>query len=111
MRVTPLTPCWPPLVITSISCFGGSSVCCLCSWQLKRQRLRFNWSEIKKFTTDNLAYSNTERRGALPRNAARVAGRRPRIVSRQKNNRHSQARQCPAADRTGTSHPSSEVYK
>src|SRR5580704_18809847 len=44
----PLTPCWPPPVITSISCLGGWSSCCLDSWRLRTQRPPFNGSENRK---------------------------------------------------------------
>src|SRR4029077_9520982 len=44
----PLTPCWPPQVITSISCLGGWSSCCLDSWRLRTQRPPFNRSENRK---------------------------------------------------------------
>ena len=44
----PLTPCWPPPVITSISCLDGCSSCCLDSWRLKTQRPPFNGSENRK---------------------------------------------------------------
>src|SRR5580700_5835343 len=43
-----LTPCWPPPVITSISCLGGWSSCCLDSWRLRTQRPPFNGSENRK---------------------------------------------------------------
>jgi hypothetical protein len=36
----PLTPCWPPPVITSISCLDGWSSCCLDSRRLRKQRPR-----------------------------------------------------------------------
>src|SRR3984957_5012766 len=44
----PLTPCWPPPVITSISCLDGWSSCCLDSWRLRKQRPPFNGSENRK---------------------------------------------------------------
>src|SRR5262249_14398923 len=48
MPAMPLTPCWPPPVITSISCLDGWSSCCLDSWRLKKQRSPFNGSENRK---------------------------------------------------------------
>src|SRR5580692_8459383 len=59
----PLTPCWPPPVITSISCLGGWSSCCLDSWRLRTQRPPFNGSENRKLhgrlsMAYNLDYQN-----------------------------------------------------
>src|ERR1700739_2926185 len=48
MPAMPLTPCWPPPVITSISCLDGWSACCLDSWRLKMPRSPFNGSENRK---------------------------------------------------------------
>ena len=48
MPAMPLTPCWPPPVITSISCLDGWSSCCLDSWRLRKQRPPFNGSENRK---------------------------------------------------------------
>ena len=48
MPAMPLTPCWPPPVITSISCLDGWSSCCLDSWRLKMPRPPFNGSENRK---------------------------------------------------------------
>ena len=44
----PLTPCWPPPVITSISCLDGWSSCCAKSWRHRKQRPPFNGSENRK---------------------------------------------------------------
>src|SRR6516165_6437116 len=48
MPAMPLTPCWPPPVITSISCLDGWSSFCLDSWRLKMPRPPFNGSENRK---------------------------------------------------------------
>src|SRR5262249_43139618 len=48
MPAMPLTPCWPPPVITSISCLDGWSSFCLDSWRLKLPRPPFNGRENRK---------------------------------------------------------------
>src|SRR5262249_14718201 len=48
MPAMPLTPCWPPPVITSISSSNGWSSCCIDSWRLKKQPPPFNESENRK---------------------------------------------------------------